>query len=78
MIATDVPNEVVEWMQQLPVPAAYFAKAPVSNKVDLDFDQFAESSVALLKKLGCRSAGVITILEPGKPIRLLRAYSPLL
>ena len=68
LIATDAPDEVVAWMQQLPVPAAYFTKASVPNKVDLDFDQLAESSVALLKKQGCRSAGVISILEPGKPI----------
>lgn len=67
IIATDVPHEVVKWMQQLPVPAAYFTYASVPNKVALDFGQFAEASVAYLKKQGCRSAGVISILEPGQP-----------
>lgn len=67
LIATDVPQDVVKWMQQLPVPAAYFTYASVPNKVALDFGQFAEASVAYLKQQGCRSAGVISILEPGQP-----------
>lgn len=66
VIATDVPEEVVNWLQTLPVLTAYFTHAPVRNRVGLDFDQFAEASVALLKKQGCRSAGVISILEPGQ------------
>lgn len=67
VLATDVPEEVVTWLQALPVLTAYFTYAPVRNRVSLDFDQFAEASVALLKKQGCRSAGVISILEPGQP-----------
>jgi DNA-binding LacI/PurR family transcriptional regulator/DNA-binding transcriptional regulator YhcF (GntR family) len=67
VIATDVPEEVVRWLQGLPVLSAYFTYAPVRNRVSLDFDQFAEASVALLKKQGCRSAGLISILEPGQP-----------
>jgi DNA-binding LacI/PurR family transcriptional regulator/DNA-binding transcriptional regulator YhcF (GntR family) len=67
VIATDVPDDVVAWLQSLPVLTAYFTYAPVRNRVLLDFDQFAETSVALLKKQGCRSAGVISILQPGKP-----------
>lgn len=67
VIATDVPAEVVEWLQGLKVLSAFFTYAPVRNRVGLDFDQFAEASVALLKKQGCRSAGVISILEPGQP-----------
>lgn len=67
LIATDVPDEVVEWIQPLPVLSAFFTDAPVANRVHFDFDQFAEASVAQLKKQGCRSAGVISILEPGKP-----------
>ncbi len=67
VIATDVPDDVVGWLQSLPVLTAYFSYAPVRNRVLLDFDQFAEASVALLKKQGCRSAGMISILEPGKP-----------
>lgn len=66
-IATDIPDELVKWMQHLPVPSAFFSKASIPNKVDLDFDQLAESSVALLRQQGCRSAGVISILEAGKP-----------
>lgn len=66
VIATDVPEEVVSWLQGLPVLTAYFTYAPVPNRVGLDFNQFAEASVALLKKQGCRSAGVISILEPGQ------------
>lgn len=67
IIATDIPEDVVEWLQGLPVLTAYFTQAPVRNRVDLDFDQFAEESIGLLKKQGCRSAGVISILEPGQP-----------
>ena len=67
VIATDVPEEVVGWLQSLPVLTAYFTYAPVRNRVGLDFNQFADTSVALLKKQGCRSAGVISILEPGRP-----------
>lgn len=67
VIATDVPPDVVAWLQSLPVISAYFTYAPVRNRVLLDFEQFAEASVALPKKQGCRSAGVISILEPGKP-----------
>ncbi|MSU46770.1 MAG: GntR family transcriptional regulator [Lacunisphaera sp.] len=63
LIASDVPSELVAWMQQLPIPTAYFTYAAVPNKVALDFNQFAESSIALLRKQGCRSAGAITILE---------------
>lgn len=66
IIATDVPAEVVKWLQPLPVLSAYFTNAAVPNRVQLDSDQFAEASVALLKKQGCRSAGVISILEPGQ------------
>jgi DNA-binding LacI/PurR family transcriptional regulator/DNA-binding transcriptional regulator YhcF (GntR family) len=65
VIATDVPEPVVGWLQTLPVLTSFFTHAPVRNRVDLDFDQFAESSVQLLKKQGCRSAGVISILQPG-------------
>lgn len=67
VIATDVPEAVVTWLQSLPVLSAYFTYAPVRNRVGLDFDQFAGTSVALLKKQGCRSAGIISILEPGTP-----------
>ena len=67
VIATDIPDEVVAWLQSLPVLTAYFTPAALPNRVSLDFDQFAEASVALLKKQGCRSAGIISILEPGKP-----------
>lgn len=67
LIAADVPDDVVEWIQRLPVVSAYFTDTRVPNSVGLDFDQFADASVALLKKQGCRSAGVISILEPGKP-----------
>ncbi len=68
IVATDVPEEVVKWIQALPVAASYFStRATVPNRVQLDFDQFAESSVAMLKKQGCRSAGVISILESAKP-----------
>lgn len=67
LIATDVPKDVVEWIQPLPVLAAFFTNVPVTNRVHLDFDQFAEASVAQLKKQGCRSAGVISILESAKP-----------
>ncbi len=67
VLATDVPENVVGWLQTLPVLSAFFTYAPVRNRVSLDFDQFAEASVALLKKQGCRSAGVISILEPGEP-----------
>jgi DNA-binding GntR family transcriptional regulator len=67
LIATDLPNEVVEWIQPLPVLTAFFTNLPVANRVHLDLDQFAETSVAQLKKQGCRSAGVISILEPGQP-----------
>jgi len=67
VIATDVPAEAVEWLQGLKVLTAFFTYAPVQNRVGLDFNQFAEESVALLKKQGCRSAGVISILEPGQP-----------
>lgn len=67
IIATDVPDDVVAWLQSLPVLSAYFTNAPVRNRVLLDFDQFAAASVRLLRKQGCRSAGVISILEPGKP-----------
>lgn len=69
VIATDVPAEAVRWLQDLPVLSAYFTHAPVRNRVSLDFDQFAAASVSLLKKQGCRSAGVISILEPGQPAR---------
>lgn len=71
IIATDVPDEVVAWLQALPVLTAFFTNAPVRNRVLLDFDQFAEASVQLLRKQGCRSAGVISILEPGKPAAAL-------
>jgi DNA-binding GntR family transcriptional regulator len=67
LIATDVPDDVVRWIQSLPVLSAYFTNVPVANRVHLDFDQFAAASVAQLKNQGCRSAGVISILEPGKP-----------
>lgn len=67
LIATDVPEEVVAWLQPLPVLSAYFTAAAVPNRVHLDFAQFAEASVATLASQGCRSAGVISILEPGKP-----------
>jgi DNA-binding transcriptional regulator YhcF (GntR family) len=63
LIATDVPASVVDWMQSLPVLSAYFTRAPVPNRVQLDFVQFAQASVAELKKQGCRSAGLISILE---------------
>ena len=66
IIATDIPDEVVKWLQPLPVLSAYFTNAAVPNRVQLDSAQFAEKSVALLKKQGCRSAGVISILEPNK------------
>jgi DNA-binding LacI/PurR family transcriptional regulator len=68
IIATDIPDEVVKWLQPLPVLSAYFTNAAVPNRVQLDADQFAEASVALLKKQGCRSAGVISILEPDKAV----------
>ena len=67
IIATDIPEEVVQWLQGLPVLSAFFTYAPVRNRVSLDFNQFAEASVALLQKQGCRSAGLISILEPGQP-----------
>jgi len=73
VIATDVPDDVVSWLQSLPVLASYFTYAPVRNRVLLDFDQFAEASVALLKEQGCRSAGIISILEPGKPTSAVSA-----
>jgi DNA-binding transcriptional regulator YhcF (GntR family) len=63
VIATDVPAQVVDWLQRLPVLTAYFTYAPVPNRVGLDFEQLAESSVAQLKRQGCRSAGIISILE---------------
>lgn len=65
VIATDIPADVVAWLQSLPVLSAYFTYAPVPNRVLLDFTQFAEASVALLKKKGCESAGIISILDPG-------------
>jgi DNA-binding LacI/PurR family transcriptional regulator len=67
VLATDVPAEAVEWLQGLPVLTSFFTYAPVRNRVSLDFGQLAEASVAQLKKQGCRSAGVISILEPGQP-----------
>ncbi len=65
ILATDVPDDVVTWLQGLPVLSAYFTYAPVSNSVLFDFNQFAEASVTLLKKQGCRSVGMISILDPG-------------
>jgi DNA-binding transcriptional regulator YhcF (GntR family) len=73
VIATDVPAEAVRWLQSLPVLTAYFTYAPVRNRVLLDFTQLAEASVALLKKQGCRSAGIISILEPEKPVSAVSA-----
>ena len=67
VLATDVPAEAVAWLEGLPALTSFFTYAPVRNRVSLDFDQLAEASVALLKKQGCRSAGVISILEPGQP-----------
>jgi len=67
IIASEVPDDVVNWIRSLPILTAFFTNAPVANRVHLDFDQFAEASVAELKKQGCRSAGVISTLEPGKP-----------
>lgn len=67
IIATDVPDDVVNWLEQLSIPAAYFTYAPVRNKVGLDFKQFAAASARILKKQGCRSAGVISILEQSTP-----------
>ena len=64
IIATDVPREVVTWLQPLPALCSYFTRAPVSNRVQLDFDQFASASVSLLRKQGCRSAGIVSIIEP--------------
>ena len=66
VIATDVPGEVVSWLQPLPVLCAYFTRAAVPNRVQLDFEQFAAASVGLLKKQGCRSAGIISIIESEK------------
>ena len=68
IIATDVPTQVVHWLQGLPVLTAYFTYSPVPNRVGLDFKQLAEASVAQLKKQGCRSAGVISILESEKRV----------
>jgi len=67
IIASEVPDDVVAWIRALPTLTAFFTNAPIPNRVHLDFDQFAEASVAELKKQGCRSAGVISTLEPGKP-----------
>jgi len=64
IIATDVPGEVVSWLQPLPALCSYFTRAPVANRVQLDFDQFAAASVTLLRKQGCKSAGIISIVEP--------------
>jgi len=73
VIATDVPDDVVEWIRPLRVTSAFFSNAPVPNRVHLAFDEFAELSVAQLKAQGCHSAGVISILEPGKPASVASA-----
>lgn len=66
IIATDVPGEVVGWLQSLPVFCSYFTRSEVPNRVQLDFNQFTEASIALLKKQGCRSIGFISSIEPEK------------
>lgn len=67
LIATDVPHDVIDWIQPLPVITSFFTHYPVPNRVQLDFEAFAAKSVQLLKKEGCRSAGLISILEPTVP-----------
>lgn len=64
IMATDVSDATIAWLEEMPIPMAYFTlgRAPVNNKVSLDFRQFAMASVSSLKAKGCRSAGVISIV----------------
>ena len=54
IIATDIPDEVVKWLQPLPVLSAYFTNAAVPNRVQLDSAQFATVWKCATNGSGCR------------------------
>lgn len=49
----------LQWLKRLPVPAAYHTSGKEPGIVGSDLDQFSRLALGHLRKMGCRSLGVI-------------------
>lgn len=77
LIAISVGGDQAAWLRQLPVPTAFLSEVSVPNRVEFDYGQFCDDSIAALKARGCRSVGLITSVErldPDQPVDALKPF----
>ena len=59
LVSIDCSNAALPWLMRLPVATAFVTARAIPQAVNFDFEQFMGLAVDALRRLGCRSAGLL-------------------